>query len=206
MRVLVTAGPTREYVDDVRFLSNPSTGEMGIAVASEAAARGHDVTLVIGPTHLKPEGGVKVVDVVSSREMTDAVLSELGAGCDLLVASAAPADYAPKEKVDGKIRSGSELTIELSPTRKLIKEARKAHPDLKIIAFKAEYGGSRKEQIGAAKGLLAHADLVYVNDVSKDIFGSGQTQGCIVGEEMVEVRRVDKAALAKRLLDAAGVT
>ena len=77
MKIIVTAGPTREYLDPVRFLSNPSTGKMGFAIAAEAARRGHKVTLVAGPVALKTPKGVKRVDVVSAREMLAAVL----AGC-----------------------------------------------------------------------------------------------------------------------------
>ena len=94
MRFLVTAGPTREHIDPVRFLSNPSTGKMGFAVARAAARAGHEVVLVAGPVALKTPRGVRRVDVVSARDMLAAVLDELP-GADALVMTAAVADWRP---------------------------------------------------------------------------------------------------------------
>lgn len=116
MKIIVTAGPTREHLDPVRFLSNPSTGKMGFAIASAAARRGHAVTLVAGPVALKTPKGVRRVDVVSARDMLAAVEAAL-AGADLsrtvLIATAAVADWRPstcaasklkKHQMDGTLR------------------------------------------------------------------------------------------------------
>ena len=92
MRFLVTAGPTRAFLDPVRFLSNPSTGKMGFAVARAARAAGHDVTLVAGPVALRTPPGVRRIDVVSARDMLAAVVRE---DFDCLVATAAVADWRP---------------------------------------------------------------------------------------------------------------
>lgn len=201
MKVLITAGPTKEYIDDVRFISNPSSGGMGLALAGESVKRGYETALVLGPVPHSPMYSVKVVPVVSSEEMTSKTLAELRNGYDALLCSAALADFTPKEKADGKIRSGGDLVLELKPTRKLIAEARKQHPKLKIFAFKAEYGGSREELVAAGKRLLDVADLVFVNDVSRDVFGSEETEALIVGKFVRRIDRVSKAKAAEEVFD-----
>ena len=140
MRIVVTAGPTREYLDPVRFLSNPSTGKMGFAIAAEAARRGHDVTLIAGPVTLKTPKGVKRVDVVSAREMLAAALAAVGdskrttargdnkrttAREAVLIATAAVADWRPAKCAAKKLKKG-----EMSGVLKLVR-----NPDiLKTIA------------------------------------------------------------------------
>ena len=108
MHLIVTAGPTREYLDPVRFLSNPSTGKMGFAVAAEAARRGHDVTLIAGPVALKTPKGVRRVDVVSAREMLERSLEGLGGlGClerVAFVSTAAVADWRPARCAAQKLK------------------------------------------------------------------------------------------------------
>ena len=109
MKIVVTAGPTREYLDPVRFLSNPSTGKMGFAVAAEAARRGHDVTLIAGPVALKTPKGVRRVDVVSAREMLAAVRNALdcangGGGSVAFVSTAAVADWRPARCAAQKLK------------------------------------------------------------------------------------------------------
>jgi len=201
MRVLITAGPTREFIDDIRFITNMSSGIMGLALAKEAVIREHDVTLVIGPTFLAPIYGVAVIPVVSSDEMTDRTLEELSKGYDLLVSAAAIGDYTPVRKVNGKIRSAMEMTIRLKPTRKLIREARNRYPKLKIVAFKAEYDKTPKELVAAARCLMPYADLVVANDVSRDVFGSEETEAYIVGDEVEHIGRTSKTKAASRIFD-----
>ncbi|MBO7688569.1 MAG: phosphopantothenoylcysteine decarboxylase, partial [Kiritimatiellae bacterium] len=101
MRFVVTAGPTREFIDPVRFLSNPSTGRMGFAVARAARAAGHEVTLIAGPVALKTPRGVQRVDVVSARDMLEAVRTVI-AGADTLVMTAAVADWRPARRAARK--------------------------------------------------------------------------------------------------------
>ncbi|MFH1054799.1 MAG: phosphopantothenoylcysteine decarboxylase [Candidatus Altiarchaeota archaeon] len=204
MRVLITAGPTREYIDDIRFISNESTGLMGLALAEEAYRRGFEVTLVLGPTSLPTMYGVRVIPVVSSEEMTERTLAELGNGYDILISAAALADYTPFKKVGGKIRSGGKLTLKLKPTRKLIVEARKCFPDLKIVAFKAEYGGSVDEMVGEAKKLMPCADMVILNDVSRNVFGCHETEAYILCDGVKCLPRMPKKEAAKKILDSIG--
>src|SRR5262249_30439913 len=107
MRVLITAGPTREYLDDVRFLSNASSGRMGYALAEAALARGPEVGLVSGPVLLAPPAGCEFQPVETSEEMHDACLAAFPA-CDGAVGAAAVCDYRPRERVGGKISKTGE--------------------------------------------------------------------------------------------------
>jgi phosphopantothenoylcysteine decarboxylase/phosphopantothenate--cysteine ligase len=201
MRILITAGPTREYIDDIRFISNGSSGLMGLALAKEAADRGHEVTVVSGPMNLTPIYGVRFIPVVSSDEMTDKTLEELSGGYQLLISAAAIGDYTPQRRFRGKLRSARQVTLKLKPTRKLIREARLAHPKLTIVAFKAEYNKTKNELVKAASRLLTHADLVVANDVSKDVFGSLETEAYLVGKNIIRLPRMTKAYASKRIFD-----
>ena len=152
MQIIVTAGPTREYLDPVRFLSNPSTGKMGFAIAAEAAKRGHEVVLVAGPVALKTPKGVKRVDVTSAREMMKAVKKSLLTSCcgdlssehrsigasdhrrtfTIFISTAAVADWRPAKCAAKKLKKG-----EMSGVLKLVR-----NPDiLKTIA--RQVGGRR---------------------------------------------------------------
>ena len=150
MRFVVTAGPTREFIDPVRFLSNPSTGRMGFAVARAAREAGHEVTLIAGPVALKTPRGVRRVDVVSARDMLAAVLAELGGAlgeCALppggprccaaveptaLVMTAAVADWRPARRAARKLKKS-----EMSDTLKLVR-----NPD--ILKTVNRYGGASR--------------------------------------------------------------
>ncbi len=172
VRVLVTAGPTREFIDPVRFLSNPSTGRMGIAVAEAARAWGADVTLVLGPTELKPPGGVRVVPVTSSAEMFDAVERELGS-TDVFVATAAVADLRPAHRIEHKVKK-DELpgSVELERTRDILAYAG-AHrrPGQVLVGFAAETDDPERE--ARRKLQQKNCDLVVGNDVRRDDAGFG---------------------------------
>lgn len=121
MKVLVTAGPTREYIDDVRYISNPSSGKMGFACAVAAARAGHDVTLVTGPVALPDPPGLKTVRVVSADDMYRAVMKAY-AKAEAVVMTAAVGDYKPARKFDGKLKkSSATLTLTLVRTRDILK-------------------------------------------------------------------------------------
>ena len=115
--MVVTAGPTREYLDDVRFLSNASTGRMGHAIAREAARRGASVTLVLGPCALPRLRTARTVDVVSTKDLL-AATRDAARGADLVVFAAAPADWRPARRRRGKpAREGGDVTLALKPTQ-----------------------------------------------------------------------------------------
>lgn len=167
--ILITAGPTRENLDPVRFISNRSSGKMGYALAAEAAARGAQVTLVSGPTNLAKPQGVHRIDVTSTQQMLEAV-AQHAPECDILIASAAPADYTPKETSAQKIkkRTGGELLqLELVPTTDIIATvARDKKPGQRFIGFAAETNSDPEE---AKRKLQAkNLDAIVFNDVTQE--------------------------------------
>ena len=206
MRFLVTAGPTREHLDPVRFLSNPSTGRMGFAVARAARAAGHEVALVSGPVALRSPKGVRRIDVVSAREMLAAVERE---SFDCLVATAAVADWRPARCAGRKLKKG-----EMSGALRLVR-----NPDvLKTVAARtrAVKGGARPVLVGfaaetgdpaaeaarkcAEKGL----DLVVANDVTLkgSGFGSPTNRVAFVFRDgrVERLPLMSKDAVARRLV------
>ena len=117
MRLLLTAGPTREYLDPVRFLSNASSGKLGYAIAAAAAKRGHAVELISGPVELQPPRGVKVTHVVTSQEMFQAA-SSIFPRCDAAIMAAAVCDYRPAKRSTKKLKkTGDALTVTFRPTQ-----------------------------------------------------------------------------------------
>ena len=168
MRIVVTAGPTREFIDPVRFLSNPSTGKMGFAVAAEAARRGHEVVLVAGPVSLPTPKGVRRVDVVSARDMMreTAIAAE---GADALVATAAVADWRPARCAKAKLKKR-----DMQPVLRLAR-----NPDvLKTVkcplkvGFAAETGGDFVAE-AARKCREKKLEFVVANDVMEKGSGFG---------------------------------
>ncbi|NHV61124.1 MAG: bifunctional phosphopantothenoylcysteine decarboxylase/phosphopantothenate--cysteine ligase CoaBC [Candidatus Verstraetearchaeota archaeon] len=172
--VLVTAGPTRSYMDSIRFLTNSSSGKMGYAFAYEASARGARVTLISGPTNLANPRGANIVPVGTTEEMLEAVDNALSKEkYDLFVMAAAPLDFAIVEKFDGKVPSTSELKLTLRPLPKIVDVARKKSKDLFIIGFKAEYNLTREELFSRAMSRLLESgmDLIVANDLSSPLTG-----------------------------------
>ena len=165
-RLLVTAGPTREELDPVRFLSNYSSGKMGYAVAAAAARRGASVTLVSGPTALQVPESVKCIPVNSAEEMRDAVL-EQAAKAEVVIKAAAVADYRPVRRAEQKLKKvGDELILELEKNPDILAELGAAKGELILVGFAAE-----------TERLLAHAaeklkqknlDMIVANDVTRD--------------------------------------
>ena len=142
MRIVVTAGPTIEPIDAVRFISNFSSGRTGYAVAAAAAGRGHEVTLISGPVRLHPPAGVRTVEVAATAEMERALREEFPAA-DALVMAAAVCDYRPRRVFEGKLdRSPAGLTLELEPTPDILAElaAEKGGRVVMGFALEAEDG------------------------------------------------------------------
>lgn len=169
MKILITAGPTREHLDPVRFLSNRSTGKMGFAVAQAAAERGHAVTLVAGPVSLATPQGVVRVDVVSARDML-AAIRRLLPDQDALVMSAAVADWRPRQVSETKLKkSAMAPVIELEPNPDILKTVRPLKAHRLFVGFAAETGDplAEAQRKLEAKGL----DLVVANDVTQSDAG-----------------------------------
>jgi phosphopantothenoylcysteine decarboxylase/phosphopantothenate--cysteine ligase len=163
MRILVTAGPTREHIDDVRFISNPSSGRMGYTVAGAAAKRGHEVDLISGPVDLEPPEGVHAIRVTSAVEMLDAVLERIGE-TDILIMAAAVSDWRPKERFTGKIGKETDTSsMELVLNPDILKEATSRNPDMLAVAFALEMDMDVESAL--AKMKKKGAGLVVLNTV-----------------------------------------
>ncbi|GAB4390434.1 MAG: bifunctional phosphopantothenoylcysteine decarboxylase/phosphopantothenate--cysteine ligase CoaBC [Thermodesulfovibrionales bacterium] len=177
VKVVVTAGPTREFVDAVRFISNPSTGKMGYALARAALRRGAEVTLISGPSALEPPAGARFVPVVTAGEMRDAVMKELG-GAHVLIMAAAVSDFAPASKRQGKADKSSIKSLRLAQTPDILKEAgsRKKRP--LIVGFAAEAGDDRRR--ARNKMLQKNADMVVFNNIAEPGSGFGHDTNRVV--------------------------
>jgi len=210
-RVIVTAGPTVEAIDPVRFVSNRSSGKMGYAIAKAARDAGAEVTLVTGPTALAAPSGVRTVPVESADDMLDAVLAFLPQ-TDAVIMAAAIADYRPIEKVERKIKkrdAGHELTVRLTENPDVLKAVVAARkPGTVVVGFKAETGDATAE---AARMLREKKlDLVVANDITEpgSVFGSDTDKVTFVSADgaepqpllpKTEVARLLVAKLAERL-------
>jgi phosphopantothenoylcysteine decarboxylase/phosphopantothenate--cysteine ligase len=169
-QIVVSAGPTREPLDPVRFLSNRSTGRMGYALAAEAARRGAQVVLISGPTELAAPPGVDLRPVTTNAEMKQAVLAAMP-GADAFISAAAPADYRPARTRDTKIKKGEPLALELEQTDDiLLAVGEQARPRV-LVGFAAETG----DAVAQARPKLArkNLDLLVVNDVAEPGSGFG---------------------------------
>jgi phosphopantothenoylcysteine decarboxylase/phosphopantothenate--cysteine ligase len=172
-KALVTAGPTHEAIDPVRFIGNHSSGKMGIAIAKELAARGASVHLVLGPSSENPETpGITVQRVVSAAEMFNACVDQF-AGADMAILSAAVADYTPAVKVTEKIKKTDDhLTLELSRTKDILKTlgGQKKRGQL-LVGFALETSGGRDYALG--KLASKNADLIILNTLNDEGAGFG---------------------------------
>ncbi len=199
--VLITAGPTQEPLDAVRYLSNRSSGKMGYAIAQEAAARGAKVTLISGPVSLPAPSGV--IHVQTAAQMFDAVMAHLEEST-IIIKAAAVADYhrsdAPVHKVK---KTAARLSIELDPTVDILAEAGKKKGDRLLIGFAAE----TENLIGEARRKLAskNCDMVVANLVSKSGIGFDSDENEVVlvtrDADPILVRRAPKRVIAGRILD-----
>lgn len=171
-RILVTAGPTREMLDPVRFLSNRSTGRMGYAICEAARDRGATVELVTGPVDLKAPEGINVTRITSTQDMYRAV-TELAKVCDAVIQAAAPADFTPESVAEQKIKKhGENMTLTLVPTPDIAKALGAAkRPGQVLVAFAAETENTFEN--AQAKRVKKNADFIVLNDVTKPGAGFG---------------------------------
>jgi phosphopantothenoylcysteine decarboxylase / phosphopantothenate---cysteine ligase len=165
-RILITAGPTQEEIDPVRYISNHSSGKMGYAIARQARLRGAQVTLVTGPSALAAPYGVSVVRVESARQMREAVLGRLE-GSDIVIKAAAVADYRPRLRAEKKVKkSEAHLSIELEKNPDILSEIGSLKGERIVVGFAAE----TEELVANATGKLTrkNLDLIVANDVSQE--------------------------------------
>ncbi|MEW6052383.1 MAG: bifunctional phosphopantothenoylcysteine decarboxylase/phosphopantothenate--cysteine ligase CoaBC [Nitrospirota bacterium] len=200
-RILVTAGPTREYLDPVRFLSNRSSGKMGYAIAKAALRRGAEVALISGHSSLHRPRGMKFISVDTSEDMLNAVQSELPSAT-VLVMSAAVADYSPAEYVKNKIGKTKEILLRLRQTPDIVSSAGIEKNRPFIIGFAAETGWKIENARRKLKG--KNMDMVVLNDVTEE--GSGfdvdtNRVAIIDREQETELPLLSKISVANVILD-----
>lgn len=204
-QVLVTAGPTREAIDPVRYISNRSSGKMGYALAEEAAQRGARVILISGPTALQPPPGVEVVPVVTAQEMFEAVAARF-AKADLVIKAAAVADFRPVQVATQKIKKGSSgLTLQLERTTDILEYLGRNKERQVLVGFAAETSDTLNR--AREKLIRKNLDLVVANDVSAPGAGFGVETNIATllfadGSQM-ELPKMTKKELAKVILDQA---
>jgi phosphopantothenoylcysteine decarboxylase / phosphopantothenate---cysteine ligase len=199
-RVLITAGPTRERIDPVRFVSNRSSGRMGFAVAEAARLAGAEVVLVSGPVALPEPIGVRRVDVESAADMLDAVLREL-AGTDIFISTAAVADYRPAHPPEHKIKKSSErLAIEMERTIDIVGTVAARADRPFVVGFAAET--EAVEQHARAKMLRKNLDMIAANEVGHDkAFDCADNELTVLWRSgRRELARAPKQSLARELI------
>jgi phosphopantothenoylcysteine decarboxylase/phosphopantothenate--cysteine ligase len=198
VKFLVSAGPTREFFDSVRFISNPSSGRMGYAIARQAARRGHEVTLVSGPVSLAEPAGVKVVQVTTAAEMAEACKRAFR-GADVAVMTAAVCDYRPADRLEQKLaKSNRRRRVVLEPTEDIASSLGTAKGRRLLVGFAMEDHDARAH--AEAKCARKNCDLIVLN-------GPGNVGGDRAEVEFFtpdggwsEPVRGTKAAVAQRLV------
>lgn len=167
-RIIITAGGTIEKIDDVRFISNRSSGKMGIAIAEECYLGGADILLLRAKSSVKPRYIIPEKTFETAQDLFHLIKKEVGRS-DIIFHTAAVGDFEVDGNIKGKISSKESLTIKLKPALKIINQIKKLNPNIKLIAFKAEYGLTDPEMIKKAQEKIneSDADFVIVNDISK---------------------------------------
>jgi phosphopantothenoylcysteine synthetase/decarboxylase len=198
MRFLITSGGTREYIDPVRFISNASSGMMGCALARAALAAGHRVTVITAPTSIKPPQKAHVVNVVSAKDMYEAVRREF-ASCDCLIMAAAVSDYTPTRKSATKIKKGAPtLTLQLKRTVDILPWAssRKKHRIVVGFALEDKHLRRRAEMKLTDKNL----DMIIAN--SPSAIGAAESSVLVKtpDHDWIALENTGKTAIARRII------
>lgn len=207
-RVVITAGPTREAIDPVRYISNHSTGKMGFALAAACYAAGAQVTLIAGPVSLDTPNGVQRVNVASARQMLDVSMSSLETGCDIFIATAAVADYRVAEVAEHKIKkAGDELNVSLVKNPDIVATIAGQEKRPFMVGFAAET--QNVEEYAAGKLVAKKLDMIACNDVSRaDIgFASDENAMTVFFAESYhmkkrELEKASKQEISQQLVEA----
>ena len=211
-KILITAGPTREAIDSVRFVSNRSSGRMGIELAKEASARGADVLLIAGKCMVKIPEYIKSLHVVSTEDFIKTVKEELAYNSyDFFISAAAISDYKPVECIEGKISSDNvqSLQVNMMLTPKIIDVARRKDYNLFIVGFKAETNVSKSELINRAYERLkkSEIDMIIANDIGRDDIGfASKNNEVFIIDKLKHITHVEKNTkryIASKIIDAA---
>jgi phosphopantothenoylcysteine decarboxylase/phosphopantothenate--cysteine ligase len=202
VRFLVTAGPTREPIDPVRYISNRSSGKMGYAIAEAALAAGHDVTLISGPVNLDPPPRARFVSILTSDEMYGAVHRH-ARECDILVMCAAVADYKPKKISGTKIKKRNEyFALDLIPTRDILASLPRKDREFLLVGFAAETNDI--EENARQKLRAKNCDIIVANDVSSADSGMESDANEVTiffrNGEKEKISRASKRIIARALV------
>ena len=198
LRILITAGPTREYFDTVRFISNPSSGKMGYALATAAAERGHEVVLVSGPVALEPPPNVRTVQVVSAAEMA-AACKEHWPGCDAGVLTAAVCDYRPRTRLDHKLKKkAAERHVTFVPTEDIAAALGRSKGRRILIGFAMEDRNARAH--AEAKLRRKRCDAIVLNGIENVGGDRASVEIFTVGPGWSRPRRGTKRAVAAHII------
>ncbi|HWP93893.1 MAG TPA: bifunctional phosphopantothenoylcysteine decarboxylase/phosphopantothenate--cysteine ligase CoaBC [Thermodesulfobacteriota bacterium] len=202
-RVLVTAGATREFIDSIRFISNPSSGKMGYALARAGWMRGADVLLISAKTDVEPPSGVSLINVVTVSEMHEAVMSNLG-WSSVVIKAAAVGDYRPVETFPGKLKKNSkEIHLKLERTLDILLDVGKNKNGRIVVGFAAE--GENVVENALGKLRKKNADLIVANDIHRPGAGFGQDTNivCFVDRwgKVEELPLMTKAEIADKIFD-----
>jgi phosphopantothenoylcysteine decarboxylase/phosphopantothenate--cysteine ligase len=198
MRILLTAGPTREYLDDVRFLSNASSGRMGYALAEAATERGHRVVLVSGPVALQPPANCDFHSVETSQQMLD-VCTRLFPGCDGVIGAAAVCDYRPRERAMGKLsKTGQPLVLELVETSDILATLGRMKEHRWIVGFALESQNARANAL--RKLQVKHCDAIVLNQPQAIGSATNNVELIDDGGHTVENWSGDKRTIADSLM------
>src|SRR6202162_2037828 len=201
--VLITAGPTREEIDPVRYLTNRSSGRMGYALAEAALRRGARVLLVTGPTALTPPGAAEVRRVESAEQMRQAALKLLPEA-SIVIKTAAVADYRPKSGAEQKIKRKGAMSLELEPTTDILAELARTRTSQTLVGLAAETENVLEN--ARKKFMTKSLDAIVVNDVSREGVGFDSDRNAvtiITQSEVIEVPETTKWEVAQRVLDQA---
>jgi len=199
MKILITAGPTREYFDSIRFLSNPSSGKMGYGLAAAAAARGHDVTLVSGPVAIPSPAGVKVIHVVSAAEMAEAARLAWPAQ-DAAIMTAAVCDYRPARQLPKKMKkSDKPLLLQLVATEDVARSLGVAkQPGQILVGFALEDHDGRAH--AESKLRRKNCDAIVLNGPASVGSDLAAVEVLVAGGNWTRWRRAGKVRIAARLI------
>jgi phosphopantothenoylcysteine decarboxylase/phosphopantothenate--cysteine ligase len=202
VRFVVTAGPTREAIDPVRFISNRSSGKMGYAIAEAALAAGHSVTLISGPATVAPPEGAQLISITTSDELHDEVHRAMRA-CDALVMCAAVSDYKPAKAEPRKLKKRkTSFALELMPTRDILASLPKGNRGFLVVGFAAE---TQDLEMNAQKKLREkNCDVIVANDVSKSDSGMESDENAVTiflrSGESKTISRTSKQIIARELV------
>jgi len=205
--VMITAGPTQENIDDVRFISNRSSGKMGYAIAGKTAALGSNVTLISGPVNIKPDFAANIINIVSAQEMYEQSM-KIYHKQDIIIMTAAVADFRPKNKHSGKIKKDAykhSLTIELEPTKDILLEISRLVDNSQIlVGFALE--SSNELDYGLKKLKEKNCDMIVVNStaIPDSAFYSDNNTITIISKdlEIIEYPSMTKQECAIHILEA----